>query len=73
MRLINNSNVTVRMDPTSTVRELMEEVEKIEGIKANQQRLIHAGKVMDPAKTLSDYKVSTTSVIHMVLRLVGGK
>lgn len=50
----------------------MNEVQRIEGIAAKDQRLIFAGKQMDAHQRLSYYGVKKGSVIHLVLRLVGG-
>jgi len=43
----------------------------IAGIKVNQQRLIFAGKQLDGAMTLQHYGIQPSSVIHLILRLLG--
>ena len=70
--MITNATISVKVDKTATVLDLMKEVENMDGIKADQMRLIHAGKQMDPHKTLARYSVGSGSVVHLVLRLVGG-
>lgn len=72
VRLITNTSISVYVDKHATTQDLMEEIERTEGILACHQRLIHAGKQMDPAKTLSQCGVHSGSVVHLVLRLVGG-
>ena len=43
----------------------------ITGIKVNQQRLIYAGKQLDANMTLQHYGIQPSSVIHLILRLLG--
>jgi hypothetical protein len=43
----------------------------IVGIKVNQQRLIYAGKQLDANMTLQHYGIQPSSVIHLILRLLG--
>ena len=70
--MITNSSISIQIGKHSTVLELMNEVQRIEGIAAKDQRLIFAGKQMDAHQSLSYYGVKKGSVIHLVLRLVGG-
>jgi hypothetical protein len=73
VRLVTNMSISTFIDKHATVQDLMNEVERVDGITAGQQRLIYAGKQMEPHKTLSRYGVKGGSVVHLVLRLVGGQ
>jgi hypothetical protein len=73
VRLVTNMSISTFIDKHATVQDLMNEVERVDGITASQQRLIYAGKQMEPHKALIRYGVKTGAVVHLVLRLVGGK
>lgn len=72
VRLVTNVSISFIVDKKATTRELMQEIEHRDGITADHQRLIYAGKQMDPDKALYRYGVRNGAVIHLVLRLVGG-
>ena len=54
-----------------TTYDLKLKVEEKEGIPADQQRFIFAGKAMEDGRNLRDYRVRDRCRLHMVLRLRG--
>jgi hypothetical protein len=72
VRLVTNVSISFFVDKRAQTADLMEEIERRDGIRVSQQRLIYAGKQMDPDVLLGYYGVQNGAVIHLVLRLVGG-
>lgn len=55
-----------------TGEDLKKRVCETEGIPIDQQRLIFDGKQIEDGRLLSEYGIQHMSVVHTVLRLLGG-
>ena len=61
------------MDPNNSIKDIKYRIQDNEGLPTDYARLIFAGQQLENNRTLYDYSIGHDAVIHLVLRLRGGK
>ena len=72
VKTLTGKTVTLDAEANESVESIKEKLNKIEGIPADQMRLIFGGKQLEDKHTLMEYNVQRESTIYLVLRLRGG-
>jgi len=65
MKAIDRGPIEFDVEPSMYVKTLMKAIEEIEGTPRHLQRIIFAGRELDPYSRLSDQLISKESTIHM--------
>ena len=72
VKTLTGKTTTISIDPCGTIEDVKSFVMEQEGIPADQQCLVFAGKRLEDGHTLSDYKIGKDCTLDLILRLRGG-
>ncbi len=72
VKTLTGQILSLEAEPGDSVESLKEQVQQMEGVHPDLQRLVFNGRQLESEKTLESSNLLNESIIHLSLRLRGG-
>ena len=71
VEMLTGETFTLEVETSETIEEVKKKIEKETGLPPEEQRLIHAGTLVDDGGALSDYSIQKEATVYLICRLCG--
>jgi uncharacterized ubiquitin-like protein YukD len=71
LKTITNRTISIPFDSNLTILDIKKMLWTNEGVRVDQSRLVHKGRILMNELTLGDYNIRPGDIIWLILRLDG--
>ncbi|KAA0025488.1 hypothetical protein IC582_014514 [Cucumis melo] len=72
VRTFDGEKFSLEVEPTDTIADVKDQMEALNEVPSDSQRLLFGGKTLEDHKALEHYNIEKDSTLYLIFRVYGG-